>query len=75
MYTVKKVTDLEPGGQLPISPWPGIIKLFPASGRVWLVTSRLAGTGKPRTFFTVYALRWLVTDWHNKSPKTLIYRG
>ncbi len=31
------------------SPWPGIIKIFPASV-VWLVTSRL-GTGKPQAFF------------------------
>jgi hypothetical protein len=21
----------------------------------------------------VYSLRWLVTEWHNKSPKTLTY--
>jgi hypothetical protein len=23
----------------------------------------------------MYSVRWLVTDWHNKSPKTLIYTG
>ncbi len=28
-------------------PWPGIIKLFP----VWLVTSRLGGTGETITFY------------------------
>jgi hypothetical protein len=44
----------QPGCHLPNSPWPGIIKLFPAR-EVWLVTSRL-GTGKTITFFTVLAL-------------------
>jgi hypothetical protein len=40
-----------PAGMSQTNPWPGIIKLFPTNGRVWLVTSRL-GTGKTINFFS-----------------------
>jgi hypothetical protein len=36
-YTVKKASDFllsQPGCQLPNSPWPGLIKLFPAGERL-----------------------------------------
>jgi hypothetical protein len=39
------------GCHLPNSPWPGIVKLFPA--RESLLSDVLAGDGKPLTFFTV----------------------
>jgi hypothetical protein len=55
-YTVNKgysFFHLQPGCHLPNSPWPGIIKLFPASGNL---VSDTSGDGKTTNlFFTVYA--------------------
>jgi hypothetical protein len=42
----------QPGCHKPNSPWPGIIKLFPAMES--LVSDIPAWTGKSLTFFTVY---------------------
>jgi hypothetical protein len=55
MYTVKKVCDFpvpsQAGCHKPNSPWPGIIKLFPA--RESLVSDNPAGDGKIANLFTV----------------------
>jgi hypothetical protein len=57
VYTVKKGLSFSrplPGCHLPNSPWPGIIKLFPA--RESLVSDIPAGDGKiVKLFFTVYS--------------------
>jgi hypothetical protein len=64
VYTVKKASDLsvpsQPGCHLSNSPWPGLIKLFPAR----IVTSRL-GTSKSLAFFySVHSCSLLVYSEH-----------
>jgi hypothetical protein len=53
LYYKKKVTEFpvfsRDGCHLQNSPWPGIIKVFPASGS--LVDDMRLGTGNPRPFF------------------------
>jgi hypothetical protein len=51
-YTVKKVYRFsrpQPGCRLPNSPWPGIVKLFPAGEN--LVSDIPAGDGETANFF------------------------
>ncbi len=54
---------LQPGCHLPNSPWPGMIKLFPASGS--LLIDIPSGDGKTESRFLQFRLQWcrLAYSW------------